>query len=310
MNNHRIVFMGTPDFAVSMLKALIDAQYQIVGVVSQPDRPVGRKKTIEPTPTKKLALKHAIPVFQVQKIRTDYLFIEELKPDLIITCAYGQILPKALLAIPERGCINVHASLLPKLRGGAPIHHAIIHGHTKTGVSIMKMSEKMDAGDIYAQAELPIEDSDNVGVLFQKLADLGSQLLIKVLPSILSHNLSAIPQNESEVTYAPTIKREEEKISWERPSQEVFNLIRGLSPNPGAYTEIQNVSIKIFQAVPVQWEGSQEVGTIMINNDILYVKTKDGAVSLLEVQQAGKKRMTIKEYLKGQPFLKSGMKFD
>ena len=302
--------MGTPDFAAAILEALIVAQYQIVGVVSQPDRPVGRNKIVEPTPTKKLALKYDIPIFQVQKIRTDYFFMEELKPDMIITCAYGQILPKALLSIPVQGCINVHASLLPKFRGGAPIHHSIIQGHTKTGVSIMKMSEKMDAGDVYAQAEIPIEENDNVGVLFQKLATLGARLLIKILPEILNHTLLPTPQNEAEVTYAPTIKREEEKISWNRSSREVFNLIRGLSPIPGAYTTLDKVIIKVFHCAPIEWNGLQEAGSIILGDDHLYVKTSDAAVSLLEVQQAGKKRMTIKEFLKGQTFLRSGMKFD
>ena len=243
----RVVFMGTPDFAVPVLKGLID-NYEVVLVVSQPDRLVGRHQELVETPIKKVALEHNIPVFQPLKIRNEYEDILAVKPDIIVTCAYGQIIPKAILDYPRLGCINVHASLLPKLRRGAPIHKALIDGYSKTGITIMYMDEKMDNGDIISQREIEILDTDNLESLHDKLSVMGKELLLDTLPSIIEGTNSRIKQDESEVTFAYNIKREEEKIDFSKSSLEVFNLIRGLSPVPGACALLFDQEMKIYDS--------------------------------------------------------------
>lgn len=240
----RIVFMGTPEFAVPVLRGLID-HYEVVGVVSQPDKEVGRHKVLTETPIKKVALENHIPVFQPIKIREEYEDILALKPDMIVTCAYGQIIPKVILDCPKLGCINVHASLLPKLRGGAPIHKALIDGYDKTGITIMYMDVKMDNGDIISQKELKILDSDNLESLHDKLSVMGRDLLLETLPSIIEGTNQRIVQNEDEVTFAYNIKREEEQIDFSKTSREVFNLIRGLSPVPSAFTSLFDLEMKV-----------------------------------------------------------------
>ena len=223
----KIVFMGTPDFAVNVLQGLIDSNYDVVGVVSQPDKEVGRKRILTPTPVKEVALKYNIPVFQPIKIRNEYDDILALEPDLIVTCAYGQIIPKEILDYPRLGCINVHGSLLPKLRGGAPIHHAIMDGLEETGITIMYMDVSMDSGDIISQRSIPITESDNVGILWDKLSLLGRDLLIDTLPSIIDGTNERIKQDESLVTFGFNVKREEEHIDFNKTSREVFNHVRG-----------------------------------------------------------------------------------
>ena len=208
MEKIKIVYMGTPDFSVGPLQNLIK-EYNVIAVVTQPDKEVGRKKEIKFSPVKQCAIENNIKVLQPEKIRVEYDEIIKLNPDIIITCAYGQIIPKELLTLPKYGCINIHASLLPKLRGGAPIHKAIIDGYDKTGVTIMYMDEKMDSGDIVYQEEVKIMDTDNVGTLFDKLSVLGSNMIVKVLPDIINNNINPIKQNEEEVTYAYNITREE-----------------------------------------------------------------------------------------------------
>ena len=240
----KVVFMGTPDFALNVLQVLID-NCNVIGVVSQPDKLVGRKKILTKTPIKVLAEKYNIPVFQPKKIREEYQYIIDLNPDIIVTCAYGQIIPKVLLDYPKYKCINVHASLLPKLRGGAPIHKAIIDGYEETGVTIMYMDEKMDSGDIISQKKIEIKDTDTVGILWDKLSVMGAELLLKTLPDIINNNLNRINQNEDEVSYAYNIKREEEKIDFSKSTKEVFNRIRGLNPYPGAYAKLNNKIVKI-----------------------------------------------------------------
>ena len=233
MNKIKVVFMGTPDFAVPVLEGLIE-NYEVVGVVSQPDKRVGRKQELVNTPIKEVALKHNILVFQPEKIKEDYEDILKLNPDIIVTCAYGQIIPSAILDYPRLGCINVHASLLPKLRGGAPIHKAIIDGYSKTGITIMYMDKKMDNGDIISTSETEILDSDNLESLHDRLSIMGRDLLLRTMPSIINGTNKRIKQNEEEVTYAYNIKREEEHIDLSKTRREVFNQIRGLSPVPGA----------------------------------------------------------------------------
>ena len=254
--------MGTPDFAGPVLEALIDQQYKIDLVVTQPDRPKGRKKQLTPPPVKVAAEQHGIPVFQPEKIKNDWGAIKEVNPDLIITAAFGQILPKELLDFPSKGCINVHASLLPKLRGGAPIHYSIIEGHKETGISIMYMTEKLDAGDIISQQAIPIEEKDNVGTLHDKLAKVGSELLIRTLPDFLNGNIDARKQEEAEVTYAPNIKREDERIDWSREQEVIFNQIRGLCPWPVAFTQFEGKTMKVWQAEKSDIISDKEPGTI------------------------------------------------
>ncbi len=299
MSYPRIIFMGTPEFAATILQGLIDASYNVVGLVSQPDRPVGRKRIIEPTPTKKVALKYNIPVCQEEKIKKDYSFIENLKPDLIVTCAYGQIVPQGLLDIPPLGCINVHASLLPKHRGGAPIHRAIINGDKETGVTIMEMIDKMDAGRMYAKKSIPILDSDNLETMFNKLQIVGRDLLLEVLPSYIDGKLIGEVQNEEEVTFAWNIKHEEEEINWNKTSREIFNHIRGLYPSPATYTYLDGEVVKVFVSEIVDETSEFEVGTIVNTKKGITVACKKGLLKIKELQVSGKKRMDAASFLNG-----------
>ena len=238
--------MGTPEFSVNVLNGLID-NYEVVGIVSQPDKEVGRKKILTPTPTKEVGLKNNIKVIQPKKIRKEYQEVLDLKPDMIVTCAYGQIIPEEILDYPKYGCINVHASLLPKYRGGAPIHRAIINGDSETGITIMYMDKGMDTGNIISQEKIKIEDDDNLETLSNKLSVLGTELLLKTIPSILDGTNESIKQDESLVTYAYNIDREEEKIVFNKTSKEINNLVRGLSPMIGAYFMIDNERMKVYK---------------------------------------------------------------
>ena len=299
MEKIKIVFMGTPDFSVGPLVKLNEA-YDVIGVVTQPDKEVGRKKEIKFSPVKKYAIENNIKIFQPEKIRTDYKDILDLNPDIIITCAYGQIIPKEILDYPKYGCVNIHASLLPKLRGGAPIHKAIINGYDKTGVTIMYMDEKMDSGDIIYQEEIPILDTDDAGTLFDKLSILGSNMIIKVLPSIIDGTNDRIKQNEEEVTYAYNITREEEHIDFNKTTREVFNQIRGLNPWPVGYATLDDKKVKIFSSNLGNSTKEGKFGEIInIYNDSLGIKTKDGEILIKEIQLEGKKRVFVKDYLNG-----------
>ncbi|MGI6377553.1 MAG: methionyl-tRNA formyltransferase [Bacilli bacterium] len=299
MEKVRIIFMGTPKFATTVFQGLIDANYQIIALISQPDRPVGRKQIVKPTPTKAIALANNIPVYQPEKIRHDYAFVKDLKPDLIVTCAYGQIIPQALLDIPRLGCINVHASLLPKLRGGAPIQRAIMEGLDKTGVTIMEMIDKMDAGKMYLQAETPINDDDDYASLAARLEVLGRDLLLKFLPLYLEGKIQGKVQNEEEVTFAWNIKKEEEEIDWRKDARTIFNHIRALSPKPGAYSLLNGDIFKIYQSEVVENESLNNPGSILKCHKELVVACGKGSLRLLEVQPAGKKSMTASQYVNG-----------
>ena len=295
----KIVFMGTPDFAVNVLQGLID-NYDVVGVVSQPDKRIGRHQVLTNTPVKELALKYDIPVFQPIRIREDYEDILNLNPDLIVTCAYGQIIPKAILDYPRLGCINVHASLLPKLRGGAPIHKSIIDDYGTTGVTIMYMDVKMDSGDIISQREVKILDSDNLESLHDKLSEVGTSLLLDTLPSIIDGSNSRTKQDEDEVTYAYNIKREEEHIDFSKTSREVFNLIRGLCPVPSSNAILDEKEMKIYKSTISSKNYNGEYGEIVdITKEGIVVKTGDAAIILTEVKPFGKKKMDANSYVNG-----------
>lgn len=295
----KIVFMGTPDFAVNVLQGLID-NYEVVGVVSQPDKRIGRHQVLTNTPVKELALKYDIPVFQPIKIKEDYEEILNLNPDLIVTCAYGQIIPKVILDYPRLGCINVHASLLPKLRGGAPIHKSIIDDYGTTGVTIMYMDVKMDSGDIISQREVKILDSDNLESLHDKLSEVGTSLLLDTLPSIIDGSNSRTKQNEDEVTYAYNIKREEEHIDFSKTSREVFNLIRGLCPVPSSNAVLDEKEMKIYKSTISSKNYNGEYGEIVdITKEGIVVKTGDASIILNEVKPFGKKKMDANSYVNG-----------
>ncbi|MEH7106818.1 methionyl-tRNA formyltransferase [Bacillus sp. JJ1764] len=299
----KIVFMGTPDFSVPVLQQIIADGYEVIGVVTQPDRPVGRKKVLTPPPVKVEALKQGIPVYQPEKIRKDEELdqILALNPDLIITAAFGQILPKKLLDAPKYGCINVHASLLPELRGGAPIHYALLTGKKKSGITIMYMAEKLDAGDILTKVEIPITDEDNVGTLHDKLSAAGAKLLSETLPLLIEGKLTPIPQNDAEATFAPNIKREQEKIDWNKSGEDIFNQIRGLNPWPVAFTTMDGQVIKIWRAGKVNEKTDVIPGTIVkIESDGIIVATgNDTAIKITELQPSGKTKMSCEQYLRG-----------
>ena len=298
MDNIKIVYMGTPSFSVTPLDLLVKNNYNVLAVVTQPDKQVGRKKEIKFSEVKEYALKNGITVLQPEKIKTDYEKIISLNPDIIITCAYGQIIPKELLSFPKYKCVNIHASLLPKLRGGAPIHKAIINGYDKTGVTIMYMDEKMDSGDIIYQEEIKIEDTDNVGTLFDKLSKLGANMIIKILPDIINGNINPVKQNEDEVTYAYNITREEEKIDFNKTSKEVFNKIRGLNPWPVSYAILDDKKVKIYKSkIGTNNKEAQNGEIINIYKDSIGVKTKDGEILIYEIQFEGKKKVLVKDYL-------------
>lgn len=299
----KIVFMGTPDFSVPVLQRILNDGYEVIAVVTQPDRPVGRKRVMTPPPVKVEALKHNIPVYQPEKIRNreDLDQILALQPDLIVTAAFGQILPKELLDAPKLGCINVHASLLPELRGGAPIHYAILEGKKKTGITIMYMAEKLDAGDILTQASVEITEEDNVGTLHDKLSAVGSELLSETLPKLIAGELKGIPQDDEKATFASNIKREQEKIDWSASGEEIFNKIRGLNPWPVAYTTLQDKVLKVWKAEKVASDLQAMPGVIIKREeDGFIVKTgNETAIKITELQPAGKKKMTSYDYLRG-----------
>lgn len=295
--------MGTPDFSVLVLRRLITEGFDVIAVVTQPDRPVGRKRILTPPPVKVEAEQHNIPVFQPEKIRLpeETEKILALEPDLIVTAAYGQILPAAILEVPKLGCINVHASLLPELRGGAPIHYAILEGKKKTGITIMYMVEKLDAGDIISQKEIPITEEDDVGTLFAKLSETGADLLAATLPELIAGKIIAQPQNHDEATYAYNIKREQEKINWNDSGEVIFNQIRGLRPWPIAYTTLNGQVLKIWKAEKVALSSTMEPGRIaeVLEDGIIISTGNQIGIKVLELQPAGKKKMSVEQYLRG-----------
>ncbi|MDO4679834.1 MAG: methionyl-tRNA formyltransferase [Aerococcus sp.] len=303
----KIIFMGTPAFSVGPLEALVQSpKYEVVGVVTQPDRPVGRKHRLQPSPVKEAALKYDLPIFQPEKISRD----EEVKKliraqqvDLIVTAAFGQFLPESLLRLPTDGAINVHASLLPKYRGGAPVHYAIWHGEAETGVTIMRMVKQMDAGNILAQQAIPIEPTDTVEKMFEKLSVLGTELLMTTLPSLFNGELTEIPQDENQATFAPTITRSQERVDWSDTAEQIERQIRAFNSWPIAHTIMDGVRYKLWQSRVSETTTTKQPGTVIKIQKkpaIFEVACGDGSVLQLDmIQPAGKKPMPIASFING-----------
>ena len=296
----KIVFMGTPSFSVPILEALID-KYEVIGVVTQPDKLVGRKQIVTPSPVKECALKHNIKVFQPEKIRLEYEEIMNLNPDIIVTAAYGQIVGMKLLNSPKYRSINVHASLLPLYRGGAPIHKAIMDGQKETGISIMYMEKQMDAGDILAQRSIPILDSDNCGTMFEKLSYLGRDLLLETIEKLVNDEITPIKQNEEDATFAYNISKEEELIDFTKEAKDVFNHIRALNPNPVAYMLLGEEKVKVYDSVVTNLKHNYECGKIYLGekSKVLVACGNNTVIELLSVQPSGKKVMSARDFANG-----------
>ncbi|MBL1228368.1 methionyl-tRNA formyltransferase [Enterococcus sp. BWB1-3] len=299
----KIIFMGTPTFSVPILEGLLEAGYEVAAVVTQPDRPVGRKRILTAPPVKEAALKHGLKVLQPEKISgsEEMETVIALKPDIIVTAAFGQFLPERLLQAPVLGAVNVHASLLPKYRGGAPVHYSIINGEKETGVTIMEMIKKMDAGGIYAQRSIPILTQDDVGTMFDKLSVVGKELLLEVLPEILSGALKPVPQDESQATFSPNITREQEKIDWQKTAEQIDCQVRGMRPWPTAFTTYQGINWKLWEVSPLLETTEAEPRTIIKRTKKeLWIACGEGTVlSLNSLQPSGKGRLSIQEFLNG-----------
>lgn len=304
MNDKKIVFMGTPKFAVPVLEMLIE-NYGVDLVITQPDKKVGRKKVLTPPPVKVVALENNIKVLQPEKISTDeetYSTLKELNPDIIVTAAYGQIVPEKILEIPKHKCINVHGSLLPKLRGGAPIQYSILEDHGKTGITIMYMVKKLDAGDMLSKVEVDILDSDNYETLHDKLSIAGRDLLNETLPKIFNGDINPEKQNDEEATFARNILREDEKIDWNTSARAVFNKVRALDPTPGAFTYLEGNVLKIWSAEEVKQDfesNFDKVGTIIKQDkkNIYILCGNKTVLKVNELQVSGKKRMPVVNFL-------------
>ncbi|MGI5963082.1 MAG: methionyl-tRNA formyltransferase [Lawsonibacter sp.] len=303
----RIVFMGTPEFAVPSLEALIQAGHTVCGVFSQPDKPVGRHQNrLQPTPTKVCAMAHGIPVFQPTKLRdgTALAQLTELAPELIVVAAYGRILPDDILNLPPKGCINVHSSLLPKYRGSAPIHWAVIQGEEETGVTIMHMASELDAGDIIDQISTPIAPDETVESVHDRLAQLGGKLLVQVVAQIADGTAHRIPQDPSQVSFAPMLTRELSPIDWTKKAKEIHNQIRGLIPWPATSTDLfSQPPVKIFSSTVLEGKTSLPAGTLLAaGKDGIDVACGDGGIlRILELQVPGSRRMSAGDYLRGHP---------
>ncbi len=299
-----VVFMGTPDFAAGILQSLLDASYTVTGVVTQPDRPSGRKRELKPGPVKEIALQHDIPVFQPTKIREAEAVetVRSMQPDLIVVAAFGQIISKELLEMPQYGCINVHASLLPAYRGAAPIQHAILDGCEKTGVTIMRMNEGLDTGDIISVRETDISETETGGSLFDRLSVIGAELLIDTIPSIVDGTAVYTPQPEESTTpYAKMMKKEMGHIDWSEDAEVILRKIRAFSPWPSAYTMLDDKTLKIWSAHIEKPELTGEQPGKILRQDKrgIYIATGKGILCPDEVQIAGKKKMTASEFLRG-----------
>lgn len=307
----RILFMGTPVFACSILKCLMDHHYHVVGVVSQPDKKVGRKQILTPTPVKKMALEYGLDVYQPEHIADLYETLKEMDLDCIITCAYGQFIPRKILDLPRIRCINVHASLLPKYRGGAPIHKAIIEGEKESGVSIMEMVDKMDAGDVCHVKKVTITQEDTMGSLHDKLAVCGAEALLEVLDDVLNQSAHFEKQDETQVTYAWNISKEEEKIDFTESSMRIYNHIRGLIPAPVGYAYLDGKKIKFHKVGYMEENCDEQKGTLIgLKEDALWVSLEDAVLMIYELQLEGKPKMSARDYYNGQGKNMVGKKFE
>ena len=295
----KIVFMGTPIFATSILKRLIQDEYKVVGVISQPDKKVGRKQILTPTPVSACALENGIEVYQPISIKEGLDKIIKWNPDLIVTCAYGQMIPQSILTYPKLGSLNVHASLLPKLRGGAPIHKAIIYGEKETGISVMRMVKQMDAGDYMLQEKIKIEEDDTMISLHDKLMICGADAISKSIPLLAEGKAEFIKQEESEATFAYNITKEEEYIDANRDVQIVYDHIRGLISWPVGHIVVLDKKIKIHQARLKSNETKHAIGSLFVEDKNLFLQCQNGVIHLLDVQLEGKAKCSALEFING-----------
>lgn len=298
-----VIFMGTPEFSVLILKGLVEKGYDVKAVVTQPDKKVGRKQKITKTPAKVAAEELDIPVYQPVKLSGSPELDElmQMNADFIVTAAYGQFLPTKFLNSVKIAAVNVHGSLLPKYRGGAPIQYSLLNGDEETGITIMEMVKQMDAGDIYAQKAIKIEEDDNSGKLFEKLSYLGRDLLLETLPKIADGTIQKTPQDKDKVVFSPNISKEQEKITKEMTAKQAFNLIRALNPDPGAYMMVEGQRLKVWKAKVADEATSLNPGCVVANKGRFAISFADNSVlDLLELQPAGKKKMPVKNFLNGQ----------
>ena len=290
INEYRIVYMGTPRFSAQVLETMIDDGFNIVGVIAQEDKPVGRKKVLEPVPTKQVALAHNIPVFQPHRIRKDFEFVKDLKPDLILTMAYGQIIPHELIVLPKYGCLNLHASILPSYRGAAPIQRAIMHGDQQTGVTLMEMVDEMDAGKMYAKATCPITDEDTMTSMQQKIVGCSISLIRDHLMAYFNGELEGEAQNEDEVTFANKIHAEDEHVSLHMCVNEFIRYVHALSEMPGAYVEVDGHKLKLYHVSYYSDDVKYNLGQLIIKKGT-FIQLNNGIVQVNELQLEGKKKM-------------------
>jgi len=294
--------MGTMNFAVPVLKAL-EETYEVVLVVTQPDRPFGRKQTLKPSPVKEFAVARNLPVFQPEKIRKDYQPVLDAHPDLIVVAAFGQMIPNIVLQTPRFQCINVHASLLPRYRGGAPMHRAIAAGEAETGVTVMYMAEKMDAGDILARESEPILESDNVGTIEEKLGRRGARLLMETLPRVFDGSIRPIPQEMDQVTFAFNLKHDEEFLDFSQTMKQIFDHVRAFNPWPIAATHVDEMVLKVYEVSmhpsPESYPDKAFGEIVFLGKNEVFVKVSDGLIALKNVQLQGKNRMDIQAFMNG-----------
>lgn len=299
----RIVFMGTPDFAVPILQKLIATQ-NVVGVVTQPDRPAGRGKRMQPPPVKETAVAANIPVYQPKSLRREEAAepLRQWQPEMIIVAAFGQILRPHVLELPPLGCLNVHASLLPRWRGASPIQHAIMAGDAETGVTLMQMDEGLDTGPMFVQQAIPIHPNETAASLHDRLAELGAAMLAEHLDDIVNGRINATPQDDSQSTYAPMISKADGRLDWHKTSAELDRHVRAMTPWPGAFTTWDGQWLKVLAAEPVHGRlPAGEPGQVVMREENAVVLTQDGGLALHEIQLAGKRAMNVTEFLNGRP---------
>lgn len=297
----KVIFMGTPDFSVGTLEALIAAGHEVVLAVTQPDKPKGRGNTLQYPPVKETALAHGIEVYQPKRIREPECveYLRKYNADIFVVVAFGQILTKEILDMPKYGCINVHASLLPKYRGAAPIQWAVINGETVTGVTTMRMDEGIDTGDMILKEEVVLDEEETGGSLFDRLAETGAELCVKTLAAVEDGTAAYTPQNHEEATHTGMIKKQLGEIDWTKPAAELERLVRGLNPWPSAYTHLKGKTLKLWKTSVSERETGKAPGTMEISKDTIEVQTGKGMLQLLEIQLEGKKRMQTDAFLRG-----------
>ncbi len=304
----KVIFMGTPDFSVGTLEALIAAGHEVMLAVTQPDKPKGRGKSMQYPPVKEAALAHGIEVYQPKRIREPECveYLKKYEADIFVVVAFGQILTKEILEMPKYGCINVHASLLPKYRGAAPIQWAVINGEKVTGVTTMRMDEGIDTGDMILKEEVVLDKEETGGSLFDRLAKKGADLCVKTLTAIEEGTATYIPQKHEEATHTSMIKKQLGEMDWTKPAQELECLVRGLNPWPSAYTHLNGKTLKIWKSSVLEKETGKEPGTIEVGKNTIAVQTGKGLLQLEEIQLEGKKRMQTDAFLRGVS-LETGM---